>query len=194
MNSNLDKFLSSLENYHKKSIIMNCKKNSNFDKFISYCVKLNISLFNNDKNNTPKKHKYLINKFYDYKEVLVRSFGIKVIKDYSSNSDNIIRYIQENMKKLENKINYINFLINTLENIIDSDSLYSLLSNKCENRKINYTESLINTDSIEKKTEILDLTNDLFVKSDDYSSSDEKTIESVNLVYSNTPFIAEYSN
>ena len=193
MNSNLDKFLSSLDTYHKKNIIENCKKNNIFDKFISYCVKLNISLFNNDKNNTPKQHKYLIKKFNDYKEVLVRSFGIKIIKDYSNNSDNIIKYIKENMNKLENKINYINFLINTLENIIDSDTLCTLLSNKCENRRINYTESLINSESI-SKIELVDFTNDLFIKSDEYTSSDEKTVESVNLIYSNAPYIAEYSN
>ena len=193
MNSNLDKFLSSLDNYHKMSIIRNCKENSNFDKFISYCVKLNISLFNNDKLNTPKKHKYLIKKFYDYKEVLVRSFGIKVIKDYNNNSNKIMEYIKDNMNKLENKINYINFLINSLENVINSESLHNLLSNKCENRKISYTDSMLNSESV-SKVEILDFTNDLFVKSEEFSSSEEKTIESVNLVYSNTPYIAEYSN
>lgn len=193
MNSNLDKFLSSLDNYHKMSIISNCRENINFDKFISYCVKLNISLFNSDRVNTPKKHNLLLKKFYDYKEVLVRSFGIKIIKDYSKNSNKVMEYIKDNVNKLGNKIQYIDFLINSLENIIDSDTLYNLLSNKCENRKINYTESIYNSESM-SKVEILDLTNDLFIKSDELSSSEENTVESVNLVYSNTPFIAEYSN
>ena len=193
MNSNLDKFLSPLDNYHKASIISNCKENTNFDKFIWYCVKLNIPLFNNDKSNTPKKHEYLIKKFYDYKEVLVRGFGVKIIRDYGENSIKIIDYIKENLEKLENKINYINFLINSLENIFDSEILNNLLSNKCENRKINYTESILNSDS-NTKIELLDFTNDLFIKSEEFSSSEEKSVESVNLIYSNTPFIAEYSN
>lgn len=190
--NNIDKFLSSLDSNHKKNILDNCKNNSDFNKFISCCVKLNISLFNNDNFNTPKNYSYLLKKMKDYKEVLVRSFGGKVMKEYEINCDNIINFINDNFKKLEIKINYIDFLINYLENEIDEGNLVSLLSNNhkiCINKKINYTE-----DTESKKVEILDLTQEIFITSDELSSSDENC-ESVNLIYSqNTPFIAEYSN
>ena len=91
MNDNLDKFLFSLDNYHKKKIISNCYENSNFKKFISYCIKLNITLFNDDNYNTPKTHSYLLKKIYDLKEIIVRSFGIKIIKNYKDNSERIIK-------------------------------------------------------------------------------------------------------
>lgn len=195
MNNNLENYLSRLDNHHKNSIIHNCKKNNHFDQFISCSSKLNISLFNNDDTNTPKTHKYLIKKFKDYKEIIVKSFGLKIVKDYKNNMDNITKFIKINYKKLETKLNYINLLINILENIIDSDNLYLLLKSNVFNRKINYSSDnrIINTT---EKMQFVEFSQDLFITSDELTTSeDNKQDDSVNLIYSqNTPFIAEYSN
>jgi len=195
MNNNLGNYLSKLDNHHKNNIINNCNKNKSFDNFILYSSKLNITLFNNNKNNTPKSHDYLLTKFKEYKEVLVRSFGIKIVKNYNEHLHNILFYIKHNYKKLEIKINYINSLIDILENIINDKTLYLLLSNKTENRKINYSLDSININK-KKKLEIIDFSQDLFITSDELTTSDEyKQDNCVNLVLSqNTPFIAEYSN
>ena len=195
MNNNLGNYLSKLDNHHKNNIINNCNKNKSFNNFILYSSKLNISLFNNNKTNTPKTHDFLLTKFKEYKEVLVRSFGIKIVKNYNDHSHNILHYIKYNYKKLETKINYINSLINILENIINDKILHCLLSNKIENRKIIYSLDSININE-KKKLEIIDFSHDLFITSDELTTSDEyKQSNSVNLVLrQDTPFIAEYSN
>ena len=194
MNNNLENYLSKLDNRHKNSKIHNCKKNKHFDQFISCCSKLNISLFNNDDVNSPKTHSYLIKKFKDYKELTVKSFGLKIVKDYKDNVINIIGFIKDNYKKLETKINYISLLIDILENIIDSDILLLLLKNNVINKKINYSDNMIINTT--EKMEFVEFSQDLFIISDEFTTSDEhNSLDSVNLIYSqNTPFIAEYSN
>ena len=194
MNNNLESYLSGLDNHHKNAIIRNCKNNKYFDQFISCSAKLNISLFNNDNYNTPKTHESLIKKVKDYRELIVKSYGMKIIKEYKNNINNISTFIKNNYKKLEMKLNYIDLLISLLEKVINQKNLARLLGNNVVNKKINYSESI----SINKnKMEYVDFSHDLFITSDDLTSSDDdkdELINSVNLVYSNTPFIAEYSN
>ena len=117
------------------------------------------------------------------------------MKDYKNNIDNITEFIKINYKKLETKLNYINLLINILENIIDSDNLYLLLKSNVFNKKINYSSDnrIINTT---EKMQFVEFSQDLFITSDELTTSeDNKQDDSVNLVFSqNTPFIAEYSN
>lgn len=192
MNNNLESYLSKLDVHHKNSILSNCRENNDFNEFILYSSKLNISLFNNDETNTPKTHSNLIKKLKDYKEVIVKSSGLKIVKEYKDNMSNILDFIKNNYKKLETKINNINIIINILENIIDSKMLYSLLSNVIINKKNSYSCQKI---SCNDNIEVVEFSHDLFITSDELSVSDEikPTIDSINLVY-NTPFIAEYSN
>lgn len=193
MNNNLETYLSKLDNHHKNSIILNCTKNKHFDQLISCSSKLNISLFNNDDINSPKTHLYLLKKFKEYKEMIVKSFGLKIAQDYKENSNDITGFIKTNLKKLEIKINYINLLIDILENIIDSETLNLLLNNNIINKKINYSSDFITTN---EKMEFVEFSQDLFITSEEFSNSeDSMPNDSVNLVYSqHTPFIAEYSN
>jgi hypothetical protein len=111
--------------------------------------------------------------------MIVKSFGLKIAKDYKENSKDITGFIKTNLKKLEIKINYINLLLNN--NII--------------NKKINYSSDIINLNTIEKM-EFVEFSQDLFITSEEFSNSEESMPnDSVNLVYSqHTPFIAEYSN
>lgn len=192
MSNYLESYLSNLEVHHRNNIINNCIKNKHFDNFLSSCNKLNFSVFEG-KENTPKDHKFLLKRIKEYKELIVKSYGLKIVKEYKKNIENIQEFIKINHKKLESKLNCIELIINILNNLIDAKVLKSLLINNITNKKINYTKSFTYESS---KIEFVDFSHDLFITSDELSTSeDNKQIDSVNLVYSiNTPFIAEYSN
>lgn len=195
MNNNLESYLSKLNTYHKNRILYNCKENNDFNEFILYSSKLNISLFDYDKFNTPRTHSYLMKKLKDYKELMIKSYGLKIVKEYKDNMVDILEFIKNHYKKLEIKINYINNLVNILETIIDSDNLNFLLGNNrnIEDKKVNYSCQKMSSN---ENIGIVEFSQDLFITSDELSASEENKpiIDSVNLVYNNNPFIAEYSN
>ena len=190
MNNNLQKFLSSLDNVHKNIIIENSKKNNVFEKFIIACSNLDISLYDND--NKPKDFNLLLKKVFNFQEVIIKNLGVKLVKEYKNNENNVIDFLECKFRKTIDKVSYTNSIINILTNEIDSVKFNELLTKFVDNRKIKYTENKISL--IKKEMEIIDFSHDIFVTSDELSSEEHIKNESTNSNQKNTPFIAEYSN
>lgn len=189
MNNNLQKFLSSLDNFHKNIIIENSKNNHIFEKFILACSNLDISLYDGNK---PKDYTLLLKKIYNFQEVIIKNLGVKLVKEYKNNQNNVIEFLEGKFKKTIEKVSYTNTIINILTNEIDSIKFSELLTKFVDNRKIMYTENIIS--SKKKEIEIIDFSHDIFVTSDEMSSEEHTKNERANSNQKNTPFIAEYSN
>ena len=190
MNNNLQKFLSSLDNFHKNIIIENSKNNNVFDKFILACSNLNITLYDNDYK--PKNYDLLIKKVYNFQELIIKNMGVKLVKEYENNKNNVIPFLNDKFKKIIEKVSYTNTIIEILTSEICSTKFNELLTKFVDNRKIVYTENKISTKRNE--IEIIDFSHDIFVTSDEMSSEEEIKNGKSNITNNNTPFIAEYSN
>jgi len=146
----------------------------------------------------------LLKKLNELKQAYIKSFGLKVIKEYSNDVDNSINQIKDNLKKLENKIDMIDYLIYTLNENYKNNKIFELLN--CPNNKLiddntsiqmnyclNNADNADNTENIE----YIDIDQSLFVTSEEYSENNMSYSENVELTLSinnKSPFIAEYSN
>ena len=187
MNNNLQKFLSSLDNFHKNIIIENTKNNNIFEKFVIACSNLNISLYDNDCK--PKDYSLFLKKINNFQELIIKNLGLKLVKEYESNKNHVEDFLEDKFQKTLEKVSNTNTIINILKNELNSTKFNELLTKFVDDRKIMYTENKI---SKKKEVEIIDFSHDIFVTSDEMSSEEFVKNEKTNL--SNTPFIAEYSN
>ena len=192
MNNNLQKFLSSVDSFHKNIIIENSKNNINFHKLILACSELNISLYDTD--NKPKSYNLFLKKIYNFQELIMKNLGIKLVKEYENNKNNVIDFLDNKINTVREKINNTSTIIDLLNNKIDSNKFIELLTKFVDDRKISYTDN--NTIIQSQKTkEIIDFSHDIFITSEDISSEEDHNNKiNVSITYSNTPFIAEYSN
>lgn len=193
MNNNLQKFLSSVDNFHKNIIIENSINNNNFNKLILACSELNIQLYDTD--NKPKSYDLFLKKIYNYQEIIIKNLGIKLVKEYENNKNNIINFLDDKINIAKEKITNTSIIIDMLSNRIDSIKFNELLTKFVDDRKISYTENTINVKS-QQTNQIINFSHDIFITSEDMSSDEEhkNTTKNISIVYSNTPYIAEYSN
>lgn len=199
MNNNLQKFLSSVDSFHKNIIIENSKNNINFHKLILACSELNISLYDND--NKPKSYNLFLKKIYNFQELIMKNLGIKLVKEYENNKNNVIDFLDNKINTVRDKINNTSTIIDLLNNKIDSNKYIELLTKFVDDRKIAYTDNITYTDNVtniqsQKTKEIIDFSHDIFITSEDISSEEDQKNNKINIsiTYSNTPYIAEYSN
>lgn len=193
MNNNLQKFLSSVDNFHKNIIIENSINNNNFNKLILACSELNIQLYDTD--NKPKSYDLFLKKIYNYQEIIIKNLGIKLVKEYENNKNNIINFLDDKINIAKEKITNTSIIIDMLSNRIDSIKFNELLTKYVDDRKISYTENTINVKS-QQTNQIINFSHDIFITSEDMSSDEEhkNTSKNISIIYSNTPYIAEYSN
>jgi len=183
LNKGLDKYLSLLEDHHLTKIINLCNNNITFNTFINYCLKLNVTLFIKRNNkNIPKKLDELLEKLKELKIAYIKSFGLKIVKEYSEKEDSI-ELIYDNLKKIENKIEMIEYLIMIIETDYFNGKLYDLLNSTPETSIIEY----------------ISLDDNLFISSEEYSDTllncNIELELSINEDEDNGKiYIAEYSN
>ena len=175
----LDDYLKNL-NLDFKNLLLNlCKTNNDIELFLINCSKINLNIFENNK---VYKKLILVEKIKNLKEVLIKSFGMKIFKKYS-NDENSMENIEKGLKKLKEKISLLDDIYKFISKYSESEFSY-IFEEGYDTFKIDYSL---------KPMEILEFDPSLFITSDDYEM--EKTNSM--LIYSikgKDEFIEEYSN
>ncbi len=184
----INKYLDKLDTNYKNNIIKKINNDNDINLFINNCCKLNLDIFEKKNNEFIIIDKDILkDKISSLQEIYIKTFGMKIFKKYSQNTENCIDNIERNFDKLKEKIIIINILIEFLKNYTKDDFMNLFMnSNKL---KINYSQDV-------KSIEIIDFDSGLFITSDDIDyDSDRSNI--TNLLYPmnfNEKFIDEYSN
>jgi len=179
----LNNYLDKLDNSFKSIVLEIINNNSNIKSFLTNCVKLNINIF---ENNHLIKKTLLIEKINNLKEVLVKTFGMKIFKKYSKDSE-CIENIEKSFCKLKQKINITKNLLDFITKNSDSEFDNMFNGNKFS-LKINY--SIKST-----KLEILEFDPSLFITSDDIDyDSDNLNSSIIYPINKKDKYIDEYSN
>lgn len=179
----MNDYLSKLPSLHRKHLLNTCKKNKTFDKFLNLAKKNNIDLFNYDKINSTKKNAKNQVKTKDEIEEVINKIKIKCIKAYGVDivknikyDDNIISLLKNKLERVENRIADLDQLLFLVNFFYDNNLLYKYLSFDKKQTivtKIKYTE---NEPSSNTKRIKLDKSSELskVVIEDDSSKSSDK--------------------
>lgn len=176
----LNNYLDNLNTIFKSNIISILNDNENIKLFLTNCAKLNINIFEN--NNIISKT-LIKEKLDNLREVYVKTFGMKIFKKYSKDS-NCIENIEISFSKLKQKINIVKNLLNFINNYSDND-FKNIFKRNNINLKINYSLK-------PRQMEVLEFDPNLFITSDDFDSDNINSI--IYPIKNNDKYIEEYSN
>jgi len=179
----LNNYLDKLDSTFKNIVLEIINSNSNIKSFLTNCAKLNINIF---ENNILIKKSILIEKINNLKEVLVKTFGMKIFKKYSKDNE-CIENIEKSLSKLKQKMNIVKILLDFLKTYSDNE-FNNIFSKNNFSLKINYSIKPL-------KLEILEFDPSLFITSEDIDyDSDNLNSSIIYPINKKDKYIDEYSN
>lgn len=175
----LDDYFKNL-NLDFKNLLLNlCETNKEIKLFLVNCSKINLNIFENNK---IYKKSIILEKVKNLREILIKSFGMKIFKKYS-NSSYSIENIENGLKKLKEKISLLEDICKFISRHSDSE-FSNIFEEGYDTFKINYSI---------KPMEVLEFDPNLFITSDDYEIEKTNSLLIYN-IKGKDKFIEEYSN